>query len=273
MNQQPKDIALYRARALELLDYATDEDQGRSESDLQYKLITEARDTGKAYSSCGDLVHWMLYRLGVREYFVNRAEHLGWKMGRNISLLAWKCAATRRPRKNEKYSAGDILMIWNDAGGKDAHVFVVREHVGDIIYSADYGQPGGARRGRMLRNGFLGNRKLQIVIPLEDIISNARAAGKLITDDEKLLAEDKAEQSTPNPPTRRRNTLRVGDEGQLVKVLQESLNLLIADDDVRLVVDGDFGPKTRGRVRVFQHSVKLIADGVVGSRTWTALEQ
>lgn len=38
-------------------------------------------------------------------------------------------------------------------------------------------------------------------------------------------------------------------------------------------VDGDYGPITRSAVLVFQRSVRLADDGVVGRHTWAALEQ
>jgi hypothetical protein len=41
----------------------------------------------------------------------------------------------------------------------------------------------------------------------------------------------------------------------------------------RTVADGDFGPKTKEQVRLFQADENLTADGVVGELTWAALEQ
>ena len=78
---------------------------------------------------------------------------------------------------------------------------------------------------------------------------------------------------TPNPliPAREpdggggasRATLRRGDRGPLVRVLQAALGVN---------VDGDFGPATEARARAFQRAQGLVADGIVGPRTWVALD-
>ena len=60
-----------------------------------------------------------------------------------------------------------------------------------------------------------------------------------------------------------RKTLRRGDEGDDVKVLQKRLKL---DDD------GTFGPKTEAAVRQFQREHKMVPDGIVGPRTWAQLD-
>lgn len=69
----------------------------------------------------------------------------------------------------------------------------------------------------------------------------------------------------PGPDERRR--LVVGAHGKLVAELQSRLNLAGA----RLRVDGDFGPKTVAAVRRFQRRRELVADGIVGPKTWAAL--
>lgn len=57
--------------------------------------------------------------------------------------------------------------------------------------------------------------------------------------------------------------LRVGARGASVKELQRALG--VPDDGV-------FGPETEKRVRGFQASEGLEADGVVGNKTWTAIK-
>ena len=56
--------------------------------------------------------------------------------------------------------------------------------------------------------------------------------------------------------------LRKGCKGNDVKLLQQKLNLM---------ADGVFGTLTDEAVREFQKANGLTADGVVGSKTWTAL--
>lgn len=57
--------------------------------------------------------------------------------------------------------------------------------------------------------------------------------------------------------------LRSGDKGAAVKKLQYALGI---------DVDGSFGPATDKAVREFQQRMKLPVDGIVGKRTWQALE-
>lgn len=65
--------------------------------------------------------------------------------------------------------------------------------------------------------------------------------------------------------------LSEGDSGQAVTNVQNALvkhGFLKASD-----VDGDFGPTTKGAVVAFQKSRGLVADGIVGARTWEALRK
>lgn len=66
------------------------------------------------------------------------------------------------------------------------------------------------------------------------------------------------------PPLTPRPTLRVGSRGRDVRVVQEVLNV---------AVDGIFGRQTEDAVKTFQSGQGLTADGVVGPRTWAALER
>lgn len=80
-----------------------------------------------------------------------------------------------------------------------------------------------------------------------------------------VLAE---ESSFPNPPVPSTPpTLRKGDTGEEVKILQMKLNKIGAN----LLVDGQFGPRTEQAVRTFQTSKNLTPDGVVSPETWEAL--
>jgi peptidoglycan hydrolase-like protein with peptidoglycan-binding domain len=65
------------------------------------------------------------------------------------------------------------------------------------------------------------------------------------------------------------STIRKGDDGDLVQYLQEKLNAMGWD----LELDGEFGPETQAVVKQFQRDHDLAADGIVGPRTWEALEE
>lgn len=66
--------------------------------------------------------------------------------------------------------------------------------------------------------------------------------------------------------------LKAGQKGQEVKRLQQLLNQRLSPSP-NLSVDGDFGARTEAAVRLYQASVGLGIDGVVGPRTWAALEK
>ena len=61
------------------------------------------------------------------------------------------------------------------------------------------------------------------------------------------------------------NTLRLGDTGEGVRILQA---LLAAHG---YLVDSSFGPETANAVKTFQGSKNITPDGVVGPSTWAAL--
>lgn len=64
-------------------------------------------------------------------------------------------------------------------------------------------------------------------------------------------------------------TLRKGDKGENVKVLQTMLNSV---NNAGLDIDGSFGGKTQTAVKNFQKTNKLEVDGVCGPKTWSKLE-
>jgi hypothetical protein len=62
-------------------------------------------------------------------------------------------------------------------------------------------------------------------------------------------------------------TLRHGDRSQAVRILQKKLN----QHGAQLVVDGDYGDATESAVRAYQLNIGLVADGIAGASTQTAL--
>jgi uncharacterized protein (TIGR02594 family) len=61
-----------------------------------------------------------------------------------------------------------------------------------------------------------------------------------------------------------RRQLGVGDSGSDVEMVQRTL---------AIPVDGEFGPVTEGAVKGYQAAMGLATDGVVGERTWAALDE
>jgi peptidoglycan hydrolase-like protein with peptidoglycan-binding domain len=79
----------------------------------------------------------------------------------------------------------------------------------------------------------------------------------------------------PTPPTTTRpatgppaTTLKPGDTGAQVKVLQRALSSLGYS---ARALDGQYGPATKQAVAAFQGAHGLTADGIVGSKTLQAL--
>jgi N-acetyl-anhydromuramyl-L-alanine amidase AmpD len=79
------------------------------------------------------------------------------------------------------------------------------------------------------------------------------------------LAEPKPMPEAPLPP---RPTLRLMARGVDVELLQ----VLLIEAGLITDIDGIFGRHTESLVREFQKNYGLVADGIVGPRTWAALE-
>lgn len=96
----------------------------------------------------------------------------------------------------------------------------------------------------------------------------------------KLKGVDYSAQNSPVSPSETTNeqkpvqtmpTLRKGDKGDYVSILQNKL-LVRGYKLPRFGADGDFGNETLEAVKQFQRDHGLTADGVVGAKTWGALE-
>lgn len=70
---------------------------------------------------------------------------------------------------------------------------------------------------------------------------------------------------------RNRPTIKEGSTGQHVRDLQAHLKQHYPLYAKHLVVDGVFGPMTRGAVEEFQRRAGLDVDGIVGPKTWERL--
>ena len=78
--------------------------------------------------------------------------------------------------------------------------------------------------------------------------------------------------TTPTKPTTQapQQTLKPGDTGEQVKILQQALTALHFSPGK---ADGDYGPTTQAEVEKFQLSKGLAEDGIVGQQTLAALQQ
>jgi len=73
---------------------------------------------------------------------------------------------------------------------------------------------------------------------------------------------------TPNPVVDNQPTLQLGSRGDAVRQVQMIIRDHAGGD---IAVDGIFGPHTKKRVSDLQAFFGLVADGVVGSKTWAIL--
>lgn len=184
-------LYLWQMASVALCEWACGYDNGRSKDDPVYRLVTENRDgpgpeQRKHYSSCADLGHFLLMRLGVREKWINRTDDgtFGpWMPGANVSLL-WgsSCPIDSVPDADWQPEPGDILILWNT--GNDAHVCVAIAPLEQgRLKTANYGAGGmspsaipGAKLGsnKLIWDGkhwVYGSKIVQRCLKLKDIIS------------------------------------------------------------------------------------------------------
>jgi hypothetical protein len=190
-----EDIDRRQALVRKLLDWACAGGQ-YDEFHPNYVSVTEGRDRGQGnvgdISSCGELAHWLLYRLGARQDWINRREHRGWIRGVNVSALCY--SAPNRVRKtpvpSRAFEVGDIIVSWADPKTKDAHVMVVYEF--ELfplrLIVAEYGAPGGqiapknisVRGDQYILQGRYGTKPIQRWLPLHLVLTDAAERGELV---------------------------------------------------------------------------------------------
>lgn len=153
------------------------------------------------------------------------------------------------------------------AGAEDlARVVYVNQNRGQLALApAGKGETLGFSRGLYTSKYYEGHGKT-----VEDRIANHHRAvvasirAQALALKEPLPADIEA---LPDKPP----LLQLGSNGSAVQKLQNLLNLRGADPQLK--ADGDFGEKTRQAVLAFQRGAALVDDGIVGTRTWDALEK
>jgi hypothetical protein len=183
------DVAVWRTAAVALCEYACNGAIGRRKDDPVYVEVTEHRDgptdVARAdYSSCGDLAWWLLYRLGLRKPWMNRAANGTYNNGMNVADLTGSpphisapSGATYTPKP------GDILEIWNKPDTSDAHVCVaLGPGAPGKLRIANFGLGGMSSRltpgagvsepdyRPSTAGNYVGARRLRVVLPLERVV-------------------------------------------------------------------------------------------------------
>lgn len=129
------DLALVRENAREWCELAVNGEHGRKSKDPVYQWITGGRDPGPRYSSCADLAHWLLRRLGCVEGFVNYGAN--WKPQVNVNRL-WNNPYVAL--RGVELHTGDILIHWPTAKPNAAHVNVFDRWEDGVCHTWDLGQ-------------------------------------------------------------------------------------------------------------------------------------
>ena len=131
-----------RSTAVGIGKYATNSQEGRILGDPVFEMITEKRNHSPGYSCCGDVVHFMLSRLGLKDpTIVNRNDTTKWQSGLNISKLRYgsaKVGAWVDYKPGLLAKPGDAMIIGND--NASTHTFIVQEHTTSSLFSCDGGQ-------------------------------------------------------------------------------------------------------------------------------------
>lgn len=120
---------------------------GRDKLDPIYRAVTENRDgpgplQRASYSSCGDQLHAILERVGVRHPALNRASLKQYQVGANISRLqAFPFSHETKPHTPVP-PPGSLCLIWTS--GFDAHALTLLGAGSDEnhILTGNYGAGG-----------------------------------------------------------------------------------------------------------------------------------
>lgn len=200
--------------------------------DPRYRIVTEGRGRDylahKPASSCGDLPHFGLEKIGVRLPWVNREATLGnrWRGSwLNINQLCpppiGACPEAQDWTPDAPVDGGDVVIVANHwPSGSDAHAVCVLSaaqggaglEVGashtrwsTAEYGNEHGDPTnvGGLRYRTLRSGhLLGPRRIRVWLSLDRVVRAAYRQG-LLSAAEVLPPTSEAPTQPGTPYTRR----------------------------------------------------------------------
>lgn len=142
MGSDLSSLSLLRQQAVALVQSYV----GYSLNDPQFEEVTQGRNHSSGYSACGDLINFVMFRLGCRDQsIVNRDEPsagLSWHVGENISRPyngAKAAGIWTNVADGVDPAPGDLCLIgqWPN---EQEHVFCVLDVNGNEWTSGDYGQ-------------------------------------------------------------------------------------------------------------------------------------
>lgn len=267
-----------RELACDFLVMACKDTHGRRQYDPIFEAVTEKRQ-GRGYSSCGDLAHWLLFRMGFRCPWLNRAEFKGWRQGQNLRLVCAQDAGggnalAKRPRLGQVIDAGDVLVT-NARDPNRSHVILVMGAAviqkGARVHTAEYGQFD-ADHGRASGKTFVrqfGQQGRAILIGSSVLDSVLELEGLAEHDPAHVVEDDPLEYFTGI--AERQRLLRLTQpnmRGNDVKWWAEELMAMGFDPGIPLEV---FGKKADRAATAFQERRGLLATGRMGPEEWAAM--
>lgn len=175
------------------------------------------------------------------------AAELGVELQYSSTLKLGSAGAVVSALQTALAAAGYALAVDGDFGAKTEAAL--------IAYQAHHG---------LTADGICGPKTWDAIYTIN--------AGEAVTDVEAEVIEDADpdEPKAATPDYSGMPTLRSGHDGGNVKTLQTILNTLGAKPVLK--TDGKFGPLTDAAVRAYQQQNNLKIDGIVGPKTWAALQ-
>lgn len=273
--QKVIDIALAEVGYLEKATYDQLDDPTANAGKLNYTKY--ARDLAKypfyngskkGVAWCDVFVDWCF----VQAFGVDAAKALTYQPTNSAKNYGAGCRYSRdyfksKGRLFDKPEPGDQIFFYSKDKSSISHTGLVYKVDSKKVYTVE-GNTSGAS-GVISNGGGVCKKSYSLTY------SRLAGFGRPKYDHENAPVTEtkeepkKAETSETESVVYDMKTLRVGDSGVQVKVLQWLLNH--TTDYTSGKVDGIFGTKTVAAVRQFQQAKGLTVDGIVGKKTWEKL--